>query len=329
MINNIYSSAIIKFIINNPFKVCFVNESYIFLPDLMFLAVSKKRLLSGLIVGAFGFLIVSLGNWWFSISISIIVHLALLEFFRMAEFTGIRPATKTTLLACQILLFFTQLSSQGYISIEISDAILPLSGAAICGWLLLQPVTGSIADVAASIFGLFYLGFLPSHWIKLRNLLETDLINNFNLIPTDWSPSITFGMLITFSTCFMIVGFDIGSYFVGKKFGNHSLSPISPSKTIEGVIGGLFFSILIGSYFGYLLRWEFGILIGIFIGVLVALFSLVGDLTESMLKRNAGLKDSGNFLPGHGGILDRIDSYLFTPAIVFYIVLLLSPLIIS
>ena len=295
----------------------------------MFLAVSKKRLLSGLLVGAFGIVIVSLGNWWFSISLSVIVHLALLEFFRMAEFTGIRPATKTTLLACQILLFITQLSSSGYVSIEISDAILPLSGAAICGWLLLQPITGSIADIAASIFGLFYLGFLPSHWIKLRNLIETDLTNNFNLIPSDWSPSITFGMLITFATCLMIVGFDIGSYFVGKKFGNHSLSPISPSKTIEGVFGGLLFSILIGASAGYLLKWEFGIFIGIFIGILVALFSLVGDLTESMMKRNAGLKDSGNFLPGHGGILDRIDSYLFTPAIVFYIVILLSPLITS
>ncbi len=295
----------------------------------MFLAVSNKRLLSGLLVGAFGILIVALGNWWFSISISLIVHLALLEFFQMAESTGIRPATKTTLVACQILLFFTQLSSCGYVSIEISDAILPLSGAAICGWLLLQPVTGSIADIAASIFGLFYLGFLPSHWIRLRNLLESDLTSNVNLIPTEWSTSITFGMLITFATCFMIVGFDIGSYFVGKKFGNHSLSPISPSKTIEGVFGGLLSSILIGSCCGYLLRWEFGVIIGIFIGILVALFSLVGDLTESMMKRNAGLKDSGNFLPGHGGILDRIDSYLFTPAIVFYIVLLLSPLIIS
>ena len=295
----------------------------------MFLTVSKKRLLSGLLAGAFGILIVSLGNWWFSISLSLIVHLALLEYFRMAEFTGIRPATKTTLVACQILLLFTQLSSSGYLSIEISDAILPLSGAAICGWLLLQPVTGSIADIAASIFGLFYLGFLPSHWIKLRNILETDLTTNFNLIPTDWSPIFTFGMLITFSTCLMIVGFDIGSFFVGKRFGNHSLSPISPSKTIEGVFGGLFFSILIGASFGYLLRWEFGIFIGIFIGILVAIFSLVGDLTESMMKRNAGLKDSGDLLPGHGGILDRIDSYLFTPTIVFYIVILLSPLIIS
>ena len=223
----------------------------------------------------------------------------------------------------------TQFSSHGYLSIEISDAILPLSGAAICGWLLLQTVTGSIADVAASIFGLFYLGFLPSHWIKLRNLLETDLINNFNLIPSDWSSSITFGMLITFSSCLMIVGFDIGSYFVGKKFGKHPLSPISPSKTVEGVFGGLIFSILIGASFGYLLRWEFGIFIGIFTGILVAIFSLVGDLTESMMKRNAGLKDSGNFLPGHGGILDRIDSYLFTPVIVYYIVILLSPLVIS
>ena len=295
----------------------------------MFSVISKKRLLSGLLIGAFGVLIVSLGNWCFAISLSLIVHLALLEFFRMAEFTGIRPATKTTLVACQLLLLFTQLSSRGYISIQVSDAILPLSGAAICGWLLLQPVTGSIADIAASIFGLFYLGFLPSHWIKLRNLLVSDLTSNINLIPSDWPSAITFGLLITFATCLMIVGFDIGSYFVGKKIGNHLLSPISPSKTIEGVFGGLFFSILIGVFCGYLLKWEFGILIGIFIGILVALFSLVGDLTESMMKRNAGLKDSGDFLPGHGGILDRIDSYLFTPAIVFYIVILLSPLIIS
>ena len=87
------------------------------------------------------------------------------------------------------------------------------------------------------------------------------ITNNVNLIPVDWSASITFGMVITFASCLMIVGFDIGSYFVGKRFGNHSLSPISPSKTIEGVIGGVTLSIFVGALFGYLLRWQFGIFI--------------------------------------------------------------------
>ena len=155
--------------------------------------------------------------------------------------------------------------------------------------------------------------------------MVSDLSNNVNLIPSDWSSSITFGMLITFASCLMIVGFDIGSYFVGKRFGNHSLSPISPSKTIEGVVGGLALSIFIGGYFGYLLRWKFGVMIGIFIAILVSLFSLIGDLTESMMKRNAGLKDSGDALPGHGGILDRIDSYLFTPAVIYYAVTIIKP----
>ena len=77
----------------------------------------------------------------------------------MAQFTGIRPATKTTLVACQLLLISTQCGVDGALSDELTAAVLPLSGAAICGWLLLQPITGSIADIAASIFGLFYLGF--------------------------------------------------------------------------------------------------------------------------------------------------------------------------
>jgi len=250
------------------------------------------------------------------------VHLGLLEFFRMAQFKGMRPATKTTLVACQLLLISTQWSVNGGIASSLADAVLPLSGAAICGWLLLQPVTGSIADIAASIFGLFYLGFLPSHWLRLRNLQAVDLAPLVDHIPWNWVSS---GLLITLMACLMVVASDIGSYVIGRRFGQRPLSPISPAKTIEGAYGGLVSAVLLGALAGELLEWPYGPFAGGCLGALVALFALVGDLTESMMKRDAGVKDSGDALPGHGGILDRIDSYLFTPAVVFYVVTLVIP----
>ncbi len=288
---------------------------------------SFKRIRSGLAAGAFGLLVVALGGWWFTIALGVIVHLALLEFFQMAQVTGIRPATKTTLVACQLLLFSTQWGFDGGLPSDLAAAVLPLSGAAICGWLLLQPITGSISDIAASIFGLFYLGFLPSHWLKLRNLNNFDLTLGLEGLNSHWSSLFTSGMVITLVACLMIVASDIGSYCLGRSFGRNPLSPISPGKTIEGAIGGFVCAILVGSFAGELLDWEYGLLLGALLGALVALFALVGDLTESMMKRNAGLKDSGDALPGHGGILDRIDSYLFTPAVVYYAVILILPLL--
>ncbi len=295
----------------------------------MTLGFPRKRLLSGLAAGLFGLAVVGLGGWWFTFALGIIVHLALLEFFQMAQCTGIRPAIKTTLVACQLLLVSTQWGVDGGLPTDLVSAVLPLSGAAICGWLLLQPITGSIADVAASIFGLFYLGFLPSHWLKLRNLSAIDLAPGLQNSSSAWSDLLTSGMAITLAACLMIVASDIGSYCFGRSFGRSPLSPISPGKTVEGAIGGLISSTVVGSVSGEVLNWEFGFLFGGVLGALVALFALVGDLTESMMKRNAGIKDSGDVLPGHGGILDRIDSYLFTPAVVYYFVTLLLPLISS
>ncbi len=292
----------------------------------MAICFPRNRFISGLLAGLFGLLVVALGGWWFTLALGVIVHQGLLEFFRMAQFTGIRPATKTTLVACQLLLLTTQWSVNGGLSSDLSAAVLPLSGAAICGWLLLQPITGSIADIAASIFGFFYLGFLPSHWIRLRNLNDVDLSPVLGVLPSPFSDIFTSGMLITFLACLMIVASDIGSYGLGRKFGRLPLSPISPAKTVEGAVGGLLCAMAIGASSGLLLGWRFGLLIGGLLGALVALFALVGDLTESMMKRNAGLKDSGDVLPGHGGILDRIDSYLFTPAVVYYVVTLIVPL---
>tara|TARA_B100000927_G_scaffold61395_1_gene47976 strand:+ start:327 stop:1244 length:918 start_codon:yes stop_codon:yes gene_type:complete len=280
----------------------------------------RKRLISGLAVGVFGAVVVILGGWWFTAAVGVIVHLGLLEFFRMAQFKGMRPATKTTLVACQLLLITTQWGAvQPGWPAELSAVILPLSGAAVCAWLLLQPVTGSIADVAASIFGLFYLGFLPSHWLALRNLSAPELAPGTASLCSS-------GLAITFSTCLMIVACDIGAWGVGKRLGRHPLSAISPGKTIEGAIGGLISSMVMGLICGAVMGWPFGGLPGLLLGAVVALIAVVGDLTESMMKRDAGLKDSGDALPGHGGILDRIDSYLFTPAVVSSLISLAEPL---
>jgi phosphatidate cytidylyltransferase len=292
---------------------------------------SPQRLLSGYAVGAFGFVVVVLGGWWFTLALGVMVHLGLLEYFRLARFKGIRPASKTTLVLVQLLLITTQWAhgsdaqAVGFAT-DLAAAVLPLSGAAICGWLLLQPLTGSIADIAASIFALFYLGFLPSYWIRLRDLTDPALAPRLSAWSGHW-PHLNSGMVLMLMACFLIVATDIGSYVIGRRYGRRPLSPISPGKTVEGALGGVGCAGLLGAVFAELLGWNWGWAVGALLGVVVALFALVGDLTESMMKRDAGVKDSGDLLPGHGGILDRIDSYLFTPAVFFTVVTLLLPLI--
>ncbi len=107
-------------------------------------------------------------------------------------------------------------------------------------------------------------------------------------------------------------GADIGAYFCGRRWGKHKLAPqISPGKSIEGLAGGLLVTLLIGAIAGVFFSPSLAYYISLLIlALLVALISVIGDLFESMLKRQAGVKDSGQLLPGHGGILDRIDSLL-------------------
>ena len=281
------------------------------------------RFKSGLIIGVFGLVVVILGDFYFAIGIAGLTYFALLELFRMAEFTGIKPATKTTLFSCFILIISTYLELKGIIGEEISNAVLPISSIGICTWLLLQPKPGKISDIATSIFGLFYLGFLPSYWIRLRELDSIFIGSNYQGNGFSDLGYIT-GFSVTLITCLIIVSSDIGSYLFGKIFGKKSLSPISPSKTVEGLIGGIFCSISTGILFTYLFNWQNYLIIGIVFGIIISLMALVGDLIESMMKRDAKLKDSGNLLPGHGGILDRIDSYIFTPSIIYYIIVALD-----
>ncbi len=110
---------------------------------------------------------------------------------------------------------------------------------------------------------------------------------------------------------------DSMAYFVGRSIGKTPFSPTSPKKTLEGVIGGILFGTIGGIISGYLLNLELPLIY--LTSFVVSMFAVFGDLFESYLKRVAGVKDSGTFLPGHGGILDRIDGYLFSSIAVLVI----------
>lgn len=120
---------------------------------------------------------------------------------------------------------------------------------------------------------------------------------------------------------------DTGAYFAGRFFGRHKLAPeISPGKTLEGSMGGILFSFLALLAYTALVRevFPFGLLELWLFSLLLSLAAQLGDLAESMLKRFAGVKDSGRFLPGHGGLLDRIDSLLFTFPLTYFLVVLFT-----
>lgn len=117
-----------------------------------------------------------------------------------------------------------------------------------------------------------------------------------------------YGVMTLLWLLVIVAGADIGAYFVGKSIGKTKFCETSPNKTIEGVVGGVVLAVILGTYFSL---DEINIFGAIIISAIVAFASVFGDLFESYLKREAGVKDSGSILPGHGGVLDRTDGYLF------------------
>ncbi len=123
---------------------------------------------------------------------------------------------------------------------------------------------------------------------------------------------VSYGMKALIWLIVIVVSVDIGAYFVGKKFGKTKFSPTSPNKTLEGVAGGIIVATILGSLF---VVSELSFIVGLLISFIVAISSIFGDLFESYLKRQAEIKDSGDIFPGHGGMLDRADGYLFASVI--------------
>ncbi len=290
------------------------------------------RIISTIVAIAVALAMLIIGGWYFTLGLSLIVFLGQLEYFQLVRAKGIAPAAKTTLVVSQLLLITSAIAP------PLTDALFPLTGALICFYLLFQPKLATIADISTSILGLFYGGYLPSYWVRLRvgfaHAVPTVNIasNNLPLMrywPESWLEPHLFppALMVTFLAFGCIWAADIGAYIMGKWLGRTRLSNISPKKTVEGAIFGLLGSVIVAELGAWYLAWPYWYLTGLLLGVLIGIVSLLGDLTESMMKRDAGVKDSGQLIPGHGGILDRTDSYVFTAPLVYYFVTLFLPLL--
>jgi phosphatidate cytidylyltransferase len=285
--------------------------------------MSLSRLLSAIVAIILALGMLFLGGWYFTLGLCIAVFLGQQEYFQLVLAKGFQPAVKTTLVLSQILLIVTAVFP------VFADTMLPLMGIAVCLGMLFAPKMVSIADISTSLLGLFYGGYLPSYWVRLRvGMQPTGNLPFYGYWPTNWldlqhlPPTLAHTLLV-----FMCIwAADIGAYAFGKSLGKTKLSAISPKKTLEGAVLGLVSSTLMSLAGAYYLHWNHWLVSGLIMGVLIGCSTLAGDLTESLMKRDAGVKDSSGLIPGHGGMLDRTDSYIFTAPLVYYFISFALPL---
>jgi len=257
-----------------------------------------KRVLSGLLFLPIFYLFTwKLPPAYFLALLMVAAVLGQYEFYRMAQERGIRPSARLgSALGALVIL-------------DAYHPLLPATGALLLAACLLaimvarlfsaRPVDGAIEDVAATFMGIVYVALLFSFQVSI-------------LTGSDGRQWLVF-------LYFIIWASDIGAYSIGIPFGRHRLyEKISPKKSIEGLIGALVAS----AGMALLCRWWFmpHIGTGAVIGIALALAAIgtIGDLVESLFKRAAGVKDSGTIIPGHGGILDRMDSMLFAAPVLYY-----------
>jgi phosphatidate cytidylyltransferase len=241
---------------------------------------------------------------WFSLLIAAAALAGTWEFYHIVNFDRREPLLYLGLLWSLALVLSPHYTNPDILPIVITTAVLI---SLIC-LLLRRSREKAFHDWAWTIVGALYVGWMLSYWLNLRGLEYG----------RNW---VYLAMLTTFAN-------DTGAYFIGRAMGKHKLAPaISPAKTWEGAIGGLVSAVLAAIVIAMVLElisvkvgtpfvfryWQIMLL-----GFLAGLFAQLGDLIESLLKRNMGVKESGNLLPGHGGVLDRFDSLIFVGAVIYY-----------
>lgn len=255
----------------------------------------KQRIVSVVIGLPFLVAIFWFGDPWFTLLIAAGAALGSLEFYRMV-IPDKRHRFAYFGLPWSVLFILSPHSETTYILplLITSATVFSLSW-----FLLFAPRDTAFSHWAWTIAGIFYTGWMLSYWVGLRVL-------------TDGKYWALLALFATFAS-------DTSAFFIGRTWGKRPLAAkISPGKTWEGAIGGVLGAIAACLIFKNIFPLPIAYWQGILLGFLVSLFAQLGDLVESLLKRNTGVKDSGKLIPGHGGILDRIDSLIFTGVVVYY-----------
>ena len=258
-------------------------------------AGGKSALKGFLVRAAFGLLYAGIfiaclcfGTLSTAIFVAAMSWLCCFEFFRMMRLDGKVPNEFIGLTAAVLFPIASMFD------IEWTSVVMAVLVLAIGLWYVFSPRT-RIADVAVTAFGPIYTGFMLSSIVLLR-----ESVTGFE------------GALLSVGVCASLWVSDSFAYMVGSRIGKHKMVPkISPNKSWEGFVGGIFGSILIWVILLLTNFYEFDLLFAIVCGVAVAVLGVFGDLIESRIKRGVGVKDSGNLIPGHGGMLDRSDSLIF------------------
>jgi len=230
---------------------------------------------------------------------------ALFEFWLLARKQQIRADAAAGLLSAVALLTIFYFTLPGrppdFLMIQLILILLTI-GSLAAAMLRGAPFDRMITSVGVTVLSVMYIVLLGGHLIALR---------------VGFAPQLSKHLLSFFFL--VIMGADAAAYYGGRAFGRHKMAPgISPGKTWEGAVAGMLASLLLAAAAHYWFFPELPMRFALALAAAMNVFSVIGDLTESALKRSAGAKDTANILPGHGGILDRIDSLLFNAPVIYY-----------
>lgn len=248
------------------------------------------------------YLITLRGGVFFLLLVDLIVVLGLRELLQLLRAKGYQPFS--------VLAYFCSLALTWYAWRQGVAVPLILTGsllAIMVRELFRREMAQSLAHIAVTVFGILYVGWLASHLVLLREL------------PAALGQDEQLGARLVFLLAALVWATDTGAYLCGVAFGRRPLAArISPKKTVEGAVGGLVAAGVAGWACSRELVPFVTPLAGTVLGVVAGVAAQLGDLVESLIKRDVGIKDTAPLLPGHGGILDRFDSLLFTAPVVYY-----------